>query len=79
MHFPTLNVNGYNFKSNFMFINNDGMQFYIVYNNLDNDNVCTKFTHLHCICISCYTITLEPIIKHLVTKDMNKFCLLMDE
>jgi hypothetical protein len=55
------------------------MQFYIVYNNLDNDNVCARFTNLHVICINYYTTTLEPIIKHLVTKDINKFRLLMGE
>jgi len=30
-----------------MFINNDGMQFIIMYLNLDNDNVCARFAHLH--------------------------------
>jgi len=28
-----------------MFINNDGMQFYTIYHNLDNDNVCEGFAH----------------------------------
>jgi len=42
MHFPTLNV-----KIHFMFINNDGMQFYTIYYNLDNDNVCVRSTYLH--------------------------------
>ncbi len=39
MHFPTLHINAYNFNS--MFINNDGMQFYIIYYNLDNIIMCT--------------------------------------
>jgi hypothetical protein len=32
----------------FMYINNDGMQICIIYHNLDNDNVCARFAHLHC-------------------------------
>jgi hypothetical protein len=39
MHFPTLNVNQYNF----IFINSGGMLFYIIYRNWDNDNVCARF------------------------------------
>jgi hypothetical protein len=38
MHFSTLNVNEYNF----IFINSGGMLFYIIYHNLDNDNVCAR-------------------------------------
>jgi hypothetical protein len=29
--------------------------------------------------INCHTTTLEPITKHLVAKDINKFYLSMDE
>jgi len=29
--------------------------------------------------INYYTITLEPIIKHLIVRDINKLCLSMDE
>jgi hypothetical protein len=31
-----------------MFINNDGLQLYVIYHNLDNDIVHAKSTHLHC-------------------------------
>jgi len=36
------------FQIHLMFINIDGMKFCSIYHNLDNDNVCTKFAHLHC-------------------------------
>jgi hypothetical protein len=35
------------FQIHFMFINIERMKIFIIYN-LDNDNVCTKFAHLHC-------------------------------
>jgi hypothetical protein len=30
-----------------MFINSDGILFFIIFHNLDNDNVCARSTHLH--------------------------------
>ncbi len=86
--FSNLECQCIQYQIHFMFINNDGMQFYTIYHSLDNDNVCTRFTHLHyklqiscplLIKINCHTITLEPITKHLVAKDINKLHLSMDE
>jgi hypothetical protein len=50
MHFPTLKLKCQciQLQIHFMFINNDGMQFLNIYYDLDNDNVCAKFAHLHC-------------------------------
>jgi competence transcription factor ComK len=48
MHFSTLNINALQFHIHIMFINNDGMQFCIIYHNLNNNIVCARFAHLHC-------------------------------
>jgi hypothetical protein len=72
----------------FHVINNDGMQFIIMYRNLDNDNVCARFAHLHhklqfmlsnFTKFNHHTTILESITKHLVAKDINILHFLMDE
>jgi competence transcription factor ComK len=49
---------------NFMFINNYVMQLYIIYHNLDNDNVCARFAHLHCkLQFSCLVLLKSIVIQ----------------
>ncbi len=55
--FSNLECQCIQFKIHFMFINNDGMQLYIIYHNLDNDNVHARSTHLHCkLQLSCLVL-----------------------
>jgi len=47
-----------------MFINNYVMQLYIIYHNLDNDNVCARFAHLHCkLQFSCLVLLKSIVIQ----------------
>ncbi len=46
--FSNLECQCIQFHIHFMFISSDGMQFYIIYHNLDNDNVCARSAHLYC-------------------------------
>jgi hypothetical protein len=59
--FSNLECQCIQFYIHFMFINSDGMQFCIIYHNLDNNNVCARFEHLHYISYNIYLFSFTKI------------------